>query len=282
MAAVCHGERNGSDVTVVLDRMAVWQGTKAKPVDLNAVEEWLVVAGHTYNRAKLVIDPWQSVGIAQRLRRPLRVREFAFVQQSVGRLAMTLHTAIRDRHLALPDAPALIDELANFPLRETSPGVLRMDHDSDKHDDRAIAIALAAHHIFEIAGYSQGAAFIEGGESSPSTMQTVIAKTWPPATTVWPGAWGSIRWRSNAALAATTGSVLRSPIAPAAASSSTNYSKWRQKGRPHDLAGCARRRIDVLHVDLLPSLAHETRRGMAQDGSPVRPGFPHRLPPGPR
>ena len=41
------------------------------------------------------------------------------------------------------------DELANVRLRETSPGVYRMDHDPDKHDDQAIALALAlaANHL---------------------------------------------------------------------------------------------------------------------------------------
>jgi len=34
-------------------------------------------------------------------------------------------------------------------LRETSPGVRRMDHDPDKHDDWAIALALAAHRLLE-------------------------------------------------------------------------------------------------------------------------------------
>jgi len=50
----------------------------------------------------------------------------------------------------LPDDPELIDELANLRLRETSPGVLRIDHDPDKHDDRAIALALAAHRLAQV------------------------------------------------------------------------------------------------------------------------------------
>ena len=58
----------------------------------------------------------------------------AFSVQSVGRLASTLTLLIRNYALALPDDP---DELANLRLRETSPGVLRIDHDPDKHDDRA-------------------------------------------------------------------------------------------------------------------------------------------------
>jgi hypothetical protein len=41
----------------------------------------------------------------------------------------------------------LLDELANVRLRESSPGVYRMEHDPDKHDDQAIALALAANHL---------------------------------------------------------------------------------------------------------------------------------------
>jgi hypothetical protein len=38
----------------------------------------------------------------------------------------------------------LIDELAGVVLRETAPGVYRLDHAAGKHDDRAVALALAA------------------------------------------------------------------------------------------------------------------------------------------
>jgi phage FluMu gp28-like protein len=48
---------------------------------------------------------------------------------------------------ALPDDEELLDELANVRLRESAPGVYRMDHDPDRHDDRAVALALAAHHL---------------------------------------------------------------------------------------------------------------------------------------
>ena len=43
----------------------------------------------------------------------------------------------------------LIDKLANVQLRETSPGVFRMDHDHSRHDDRAISLALAATWLVE-------------------------------------------------------------------------------------------------------------------------------------
>jgi phage terminase large subunit-like protein len=160
VAAVAHGERDGTETRVVLDRMAVWAGTPAKPVDLGEVETWLLEASRRYNRAHVVADPWQSIGLCQRLGSSgVTVTEFPFSQQSVGRLAVTLHTTIRDHHLALYDDGDLIDELSNVRLRETSPGVLRMDHDADKHDDRAIALALAVQEI--VGKASPGAAFAE-------------------------------------------------------------------------------------------------------------------------
>jgi phage FluMu gp28-like protein len=99
----------------------------------------------------LVVDPWQAVGMAQRLReRGVFVEEFVFSQSSVGRLALTLHNLIKEHALAIPDDAALIDELANVRLRESAPGVYRMDHDPDKHDDRAIALALAAQWLLSL------------------------------------------------------------------------------------------------------------------------------------
>ena len=79
----------------------------------------------------------------------LRVREYAFSSQAARRLAVTLHTMIRDHRLALPDDEALVDELGNVRLRETSPGVLRLDHDPDRHDDRGDRAGLAVHALAE-------------------------------------------------------------------------------------------------------------------------------------
>jgi phage terminase large subunit-like protein len=144
--AVCHLD----GVVVVLDRLVVFQGTRRHPVRLDDVEEAVFEAARRYNGARVHLDPWQAVGLGQRLaRRGVRVDEYTFSAQSVGRLASTLFRLLRDRHVALPDDEELLDELANVRLRETSPGVLRMEHDPDKHDDRAIALALAAFALVE-------------------------------------------------------------------------------------------------------------------------------------
>ncbi len=144
VAAVCHRE----DERVVLDRIAVWQGSRLKPVQIGEVEEWLQQAAGLYNGARIIADPWQSVGLVQRLRDGgIRCEEFSFTAQSVGKIAGALFNLLRDRRLALPDDEELLDELAHVRLRESSPGTFRLDHDSGRHDDRAVAVALAAHRL---------------------------------------------------------------------------------------------------------------------------------------
>lgn len=158
VCAVAHAERAEPTWTegrqqdpgrrVVLDRMEVWSGSRIRPVKLADVEDWLLQAVKSFSGATVVIDPWQAVGLSQRLRaKGVKVEEFTFSSQSVGRLASTLHLLIRDHLLALPDDPELLDELAAVRLVETSPGVYRIDHQPGRHDDRAVAIALAAQHL---------------------------------------------------------------------------------------------------------------------------------------
>jgi hypothetical protein len=91
--------------------------------------------------------------------RVVRVEEFTFSSASVGRLPSTLHLLLRNHQLALPDDPDLLDDLRNVRLRETTPGVVRMDHDADGHDDRAIALALAATKLLDrpLSSGSRGA-----------------------------------------------------------------------------------------------------------------------------
>jgi hypothetical protein len=148
--SVCHGERVEGDrkrVRVVCDLQLVFAGSRDAPVALDAVEEAILEVHRRY-RAKFVLDPWQGIGMAQRLRsKGVRIDEFTFSSASVGRLAVTLYALLRDRLLALPDEAGLRDELANVRLRETSPGVVRIDHDSGRHDDRVISLALAAQAI---------------------------------------------------------------------------------------------------------------------------------------
>jgi hypothetical protein len=144
--AVCSTEAD--EPRLALDRMLVWQGSRRDPVSLEAVEASALEAWRAYGKPPLVADPWQAAQLIQRLRRRgVRVVEYAFTSQSVSRLALRLHGLIRDRALELPSDDELLDELANVRLRETSPGVYRLDHDHGHHDDRAVALALGTAHV---------------------------------------------------------------------------------------------------------------------------------------
>lgn len=138
------GQQMDPKRVVVVDRMRVWQGSRRDPVMIGDVEEWLVEAHRAY-KCRVVADPWQSVGLGQRLRaRGLRFDEFAFSSTSIGRLATTLHGVIRGHALSVPHDRELIEELSTVRLVETGPSTVRLDHESGRHDDRAVAIALAA------------------------------------------------------------------------------------------------------------------------------------------
>lgn len=145
VAAVCSREADDPASPLVLDRMSVWTPTRDEPTQLSEVEAWLLHAWRTFGRPPLVADPWQTAQLGQRLRaRGVEVAEYSFTQQSASRLALLLHQLIGDHALALPPDEELLDELANVRLRETSPGVYKLDHDPSRHDDRATALGLAA------------------------------------------------------------------------------------------------------------------------------------------
>jgi len=113
VAVVAHAERvsdqAGAPQRVIVDRIARWRGSRRKPVNLSEVETWIETASQEYHRAPLHADPYQAVGLLQRLRsRGVRASEFTFSAQSVGRVANALHLALRNRLLLLPDDPDLI------------------------------------------------------------------------------------------------------------------------------------------------------------------------------
>lgn len=140
VAVIMHAEGG----RVVLDRLQVWQGSRLRPVSEAAVEAWLLQAQMEFHRPLVRLDPWQTRGMAQRLRLAgARVEEYAFTAQSVGRIALSLYRVIKEHRLAVWDDVDLVDELGNVALRETAPGVYRLDHVAGGHDDRAVALALA-------------------------------------------------------------------------------------------------------------------------------------------
>lgn len=73
----------------------------------------------------------QAVLIAQEARAAgVNMTEFPFTAASVGRIALSLHQAIRNHRIALPDDEVLLDELISVRLRKNTLGIYRLDHDA--------------------------------------------------------------------------------------------------------------------------------------------------------
>ena len=72
-----------------------------------------------------------------------------YLHSAIGRnLASTLIQLFRNRTIALPDIPELIDELARIRSAKHL-RAHRLDHGPGDHDDQAIAVALAAEALLE-------------------------------------------------------------------------------------------------------------------------------------
>jgi phage terminase large subunit-like protein len=154
VAVVAHLEpdtywnETGGLPTVVVDRIERWHGSHEQPVDLDTVESWLHDTAHGYSRAHIVMDSWQGAGMAQRLRNQhLKVTDINFTAELNDHLARTLLPLLRGQRLSLPHDPVLVDELVNVRVIEPRPGKYKIEHDTIRHNDQTIAIALAAQHL---------------------------------------------------------------------------------------------------------------------------------------
>ncbi len=144
---IAHAERSPTGSLVTVDRLQVWTPRPGRPVSLDEVRTWLVEMCRSY-RAKLLYDPSQAYLMIEQLRRSgVRTEEFTFTSSSVGKLATAIMQSLRGRLLRLPDDEDLRKELLSVRLRESSPNVLRIDHQSGGHDDRVISVAMAVYEL---------------------------------------------------------------------------------------------------------------------------------------
>jgi hypothetical protein len=118
-------------------------------VQLRDVQTFLEATATAYRNVDIVYDPHQAAGIAQALRaKGISMLQYNFTTPSVNRLTRVLMTAIHNRTIELPDDAELVHEISRLRLVETSPTQFRLEHRAGEHNDRAIAIALAAQQLF--------------------------------------------------------------------------------------------------------------------------------------
>lgn len=147
--AVAHAEANQQ--RLIVDRLHVLQGSRRSEVDLPSVERMIEVLAREF-AAPVVFDPAQAVAIRQSLSaRGIMCREHVFSATSNTQLALLMLELVRSHRLVMPNDDDLISEFLNVRIVERGPGLYRVDHDPDKHDDQVVAIGMAATELIRTA-----------------------------------------------------------------------------------------------------------------------------------
>jgi hypothetical protein len=130
---------------VVQDTMRAWRGSRASPVNLAETLEEIVSTLHRYGIARIHGDQFCS----EPIRQALAAQGVEFVQSpTMGARATgiwsSLRTLVAAHQIELLDDAETIAELKRLELVVTSGGNQRVEA-ATGHDDRAVALALAAH-----------------------------------------------------------------------------------------------------------------------------------------
>ena len=132
------------DATVDVHDVATWRGSRQERVPLSEVEDWIVDADRRFSGLRVVADPWQAIGLVQRLReRGVKAEDVTFGASYRDHLFRNLLELVRERRLRCYHHEGLKDELLNLEFREVG-GNLRVDHPASGHDDHVVALAMAS------------------------------------------------------------------------------------------------------------------------------------------
>jgi phage terminase large subunit-like protein len=176
VAVVGHGERAIEGVGqigkthVVVDAVRVWHGSPDQPISLDEVEVEVVQLAREYRGAKIVLDNWQGAQLAERLQKVHRQRVEArqFTEALAMRVASTLVELFRNKAVSLLDDPEFIDELAHVRLVDAGQRGFRLAHDSNRHDDHAVALGLMAIEALRPRTLDPSVSRVLSGPSLPS------------------------------------------------------------------------------------------------------------------
>lgn len=150
--AVLHAD---GDV-VVLDRLDVLQGSHQNPVQVSQVEDWITMINRAFHKPTVVLDPFQMESTYQKFQNQITIQKFeARGGKANYEMAVHLHSLIANKRLAwypkagnlltdrYPQGHDLGEELCSLAVKPTTYGY-RFDHEANEHDDRAVAVGMAA------------------------------------------------------------------------------------------------------------------------------------------
>lgn len=171
---VAHAEEHKR--RLIVDRLHVLQGSRKSEVDLLAVERLIDGLAAEFS-ASVVFDPAQAIAIRQSLSsRGVRCREHIFSATSNTRLALLMLELVRSHRLVMPNDDELISEFLNVRIVERGPGLYRVDHDPDKHDDRVVAIGMCATELIQttVGGLESYLAQLRRDQGARSTRDQAL------------------------------------------------------------------------------------------------------------
>lgn len=123
----------------------LWRGSRAKPVNLAATVEQIVADLRRFGIQRIAGDQH----CAEPIRQALAAQCIEFVQRTTlgnrSQCFNTLRTLVASGQIELLDDPAQTAELKSLEQVVTASGSVRIEASGSGHDDRAVALALAAH-----------------------------------------------------------------------------------------------------------------------------------------
>lgn len=147
----------------VIDVMAVFAGSKQRPIAIETVEQWIEQQEKTFRLSAMVFDPHQMEGTIQAWeRKGMKVIRHTGRQGAANmEIAMVLRSRIVNKLLAwYPGCGDLLiaggrtetlsDELSGLRVKRMPYG-FRFDHEAGAHDDRAVALGMLALYVSEYA-----------------------------------------------------------------------------------------------------------------------------------
>lgn len=172
---VGHSERREFGRVVVIDRVLYWRPEKGGQVDLAEVEAAALRLAKEYGITRLRFDRMQAEQLSQNLRRAgVRTEEFVFSSGSVNKLARSLHIALRDHAMELPDDGETRTEFLTTRLIETGPGTVKLDNPPGTHDDIVTAVGMVLTYLTDKPDYGGGYISAPTGRIGPRTAVTTV------------------------------------------------------------------------------------------------------------
>lgn len=144
----CIGHQDAAGVTII-DRFDTMQGSPENPVPTTAVRDWIIDIQKGFTPREYVVDSYGLSGVLEWMQsQHLPYKEFT-ARGGTGNfeLAQTLRAAVASANVrwypgcGKLDDDTLESELSQIIVKKMSYG-FRIDHESNKHDDRAVALGM--------------------------------------------------------------------------------------------------------------------------------------------